>query len=135
MLGTFRLLIMACLAAYAMARHSVFLSLAVFAATVLLHFLVLLGFGGWRLWPHSALPTPIIQWTAPLLAMAAGCWFFAQASCAKNSNAFVHRVLCGVALGSFALSVLRLGGMEQMPHGFLNGWTAFVLMVLTACLL
>ncbi len=135
MLGLFGLLVIACLTAYAMARNTVFLSLAIFVAAALFHFLVLLGFGAWRLWPHSAQLTQLMPWTSPLLAMAAGCWFFAQASYAKDSNAFVYRLLCGVALGSFALAVLQVTGIQEMPREFLNAWSAFVLVVITACLL
>ena len=135
MLGLFGLLVIACLAAYAMARNAVFLFLAIFVATALLHFLVLLGFGAWRLWPHSAQLSQVMPWTAPLLAMATGCWFFAQASYAKDSNTFVYRLLCGVALGSFTLAVLRFTGIQEMPRDFLNGWAALVLVVVTACLL
>ena len=135
MLGVFGLLVIACLAGYAMARNTVFISLAIFVAATLLHYLVLMGFGALRLWPNSAQLAQVMQWTAPLLAMAAGCWFFAQASYAKDSNAFVYRVLCGLALVSFALAVLQLTGMELMPRNFLNGWAAFVLVVVVACLL
>ena len=71
MFGIFGMLMIACIAAYVMARNKVFLSLAVFVAAALLHYLVQIGFGGWRMWPGSVYLNQAMQWTAPLLAMAA----------------------------------------------------------------
>ena len=135
MVGMFGLLVIACMAAFAMGRNTVFISLAAFVAAVLLHYLVLMGYGTWRIWPGSVYLNQAMQWTAPLLAMSAGCWFFAQASYAKDSNVAVYRLLCLLAVGSFVLAMLRLIGLEQIHRDLLNGWAAFVMLVLVASLL
>ena len=135
MLGMFGMLLLACMAAFAVARNTVFISLAVFVAATLLHFLVQMGFGGWRIWPDSAYLTQAMQWTAPLLAMAAGCWFFAQASHAKDISKPVYRMLCLVALVSLGLALFRLISVDQIPRNFFNAWALFVLWVVVALVL
>ena len=135
MLGMFGLLLLACMAAFAMARNTVFISLAAFVAAVLLHYLVLMGYGTWRIWPGNAYLNQAMQWTAPLLAMAACCWFFAQASYVKDSSLVVYRLLCLVTVGSFALAVLKLIGFDQIERQFLNGWAALVLAVIVGSLM
>ena len=135
MVGMFGLLIMACITAFAMARNTVFISLAALIAATLLHYLVQMGFGTWRLWPDSVYLNQTMQWTTPLLAMAACCWFFAQASHAKDIQVFIYRLLCLLALGSLALAVLRLLGVEQIQRNFLNSWAVIVLCAIVWSLL
>ena len=135
MFGMFGMLMMACTAAFVVARNKVFLSLAVFVATVLLHYLVQIGFGGWRLWPDSAYLNQAMQWTAPLLAMAACCWFFAHASHAKDISKPVHHLLILVALVSLGLGLFGLINVDQIERIFLMGWAVFVLLVIIVSLL
>lgn len=135
MLGMFGLLVLACLAAYAMSRNTVFLSMALFVTAILLHYLVQMGMGAWRLWPNSPYLDQAMQWTAPLLTMAAGCWFFAQASYSKDSHVNVYRLLCAVGAGSFGLAVFKLLGVDLVSRSHLNGWTLVVLVAIVGSLL
>lgn len=134
MFGIFGMLIVACTAAYVVARNKVFMSLAVFVATVLLHYLVQIGFGGWRMWPGSAYLNQAMQWTAPLLAMAACCWFFAHASHAKDISKPVYHLLSFVALVSLGLGLFGLINADQIQRDILMGWAAFVLLVIFSAL-
>ena len=77
-LGMFGMLLLACGVVFALARSTVFISLAVFASAVLLHWLVQMGFASWRMWPDSVYFAQAIRWASPLVAVAAGSWFFAQ---------------------------------------------------------
>lgn len=135
MLGMFGMLMMACAAAFAVARNTVFISLAAFVTAILLHYLVQMGFGGWRIWPNSVYLNQAMRWTAPLMAMAACCWFFAHATHAKDISKSVYRLLSLVALVSLGLGLFRLIGIDQMPRNFLNGWAAFVLLIIVSSLL
>jgi GGDEF domain-containing protein len=133
--GMFGFLMLSCFAAYAMARNSVFLSLAAFVAAVLLHHLVAMGFGGWRLWPGSSHLNQAMLWAAPLLALATGCWFFAQASYAKVIQKRIYQLLVALALGSACLSLISLVAVNQLPRAFLNAWAGGVVLALFLCLL
>ena len=135
MFGIFGLLMVACTVAYVVARNKVFLSLAVFVAAALLHYLVQIGFGGWRMWPGSVYLNQAMQWTAPLLAMAACGWFFAQASHAKDISKPVYFLLRFVALVSLGLGLFGLISVDQIQRNFLIGWAVFVLLVIVASLL
>ena len=135
MFGKFGMLALACLVVFGVARKPVFLSLAAFVLALLLHFLVQLGYGGWRLWPNSANLNFAMNWTAPLLAMATGCWFFAQASYAKDISKATFGLLCFLAAGCLGLGVYRLAYAEQLPRDFLNAWASFVVVATVASLL
>ena len=135
MFGIFGMLMIACIAAYVMARNKVFLSLAVFVAAALLHYLVQIGFGGWRMWPGSVYLNQAMQWTAPLLAMAACCWFFAHASHAKDISKPVYRLLSFLALVSLGLGLFGLISVDQIQRNYLMGWVVFVLLVIACSLL
>jgi two-component system, sensor histidine kinase LadS len=133
--GMFGFLIIICFAAFAMAHNSVFLSLAAFVFAVLLHHLVAMGFGGWRLWPGSSHLNQAMLWAAPLLALASGCWFFAQASYAKVSHKRIYQLLAALALGSACLSLISVVAVNQLPRAFLNAWAGGVVLTLFLCLL
>jgi len=135
MLGTFGMLLLASTGAYAVARNTVFISLAAFVAATLLHYLVQMGIGPWRMWPGSAYLTQAMQWTAPLSTLAAGCWFFAEASHARDISKPVYRLLCLVALVSLGLALFRLIDVNQLQRNVLNAWAVFVLSVTVASLL
>ena len=135
MFGMFGMLTLACLVVCGVARKTVFVSLAAFVLAMLLHFLVQLGYGGWRLWPNSASIDFAMNWTAPLIAMATGCWFFAQASYAKDISKPIYGLLCWLAVGSLGLGLYRLINAEQLPRSFLNAWALMVLVTVVASLL
>ena len=135
MFGIFGMLMVACLAAYVAARNMIFLSLAVLVAAALLHYLVQIGFGGWRMWPGSVYLNQAMQSTAPLLAMAACGWFFAHASHAKDISKPIYRLLCLSALVSLGLGLFVLIKVDQIQRNFLLGWAVFVLLVIACALL
>ena len=135
MFGIFGLLMLACIAAYVVARNTVFLSLAAFVAAALLHYLVQIGFGGWRIWPGSVHLNQTMQSTAPLLAIAACGWFFAHASHAKDISKSVYRLLGFVALVSLGLGLFGLINVDQIQRRFLMGWAVIVLLAIACSLL
>ena len=135
MFGMFGMLLIASLAAYCVARTKVFISLAGFVGAALLHYTVLMGYGSWRIWPDNAHLSQVMQWTAPLIAMAAGSWFFAQASHAKDISKPLYQLMRLVALVSLGLGLFRLITVDQMQRSFLNAWAVFVLCVIVGSLL
>ncbi len=135
LLGMFGMLMIACVATFRVARNTVFLSLAAFVATTFLHYLVLMGYGGWRIWPNNPYVTQAMQWSAPLFNMAACCWFFAQASRARDISKLAYRLLCAVALGCLVLAVVRLAHIDLIERSLLSYWAMFVLLVIIAVML
>ena len=134
MMGMFGMLTLACLAVFSVARKTVFLSLATFVVAMLLHFFVQMGYGGWRLWPNSPSINFAMNWTAPLIAMAAGCWFFAQASYARDISKPAFALLCLLAAGSLGLGLYRLADADPLPRSFFNAWTVLTLVACVASL-
>jgi len=135
LLGMFGMLMIACAATFSVARNTVFISMAAFVATTLLHYLVLMGYGGWRIWPDNAYITQAMQWSAPLFNMAACCWFFAQASRASDISKSAYRLLCVVGLICLGLAVVRLINMDLIERRFFSYWALFVLSVIIAVML
>jgi hypothetical protein len=80
MWGIFALLTVLCLAAFAMARNKVFLWFGAVVVTLMFTQLVLIGYGGWRIWPHSVHLNQVMGWVSSTVSMAAAAWFCAQAS-------------------------------------------------------
>ncbi|MGB4118014.1 MAG: 7TM diverse intracellular signaling domain-containing protein [Polaromonas sp.] len=135
MFGMLGLLILACLAAFAMSRNGVFISLASLTAAILLQYLVQIGYGNWRIWPHNAQLNQAMLWTAPMLVLATACWFFALASYARDTSKSAYRLLYLVAGISLALGFLRLVSVELVPPHYFNGWAAFVIGTIVLTLL
>ena len=135
MLGIFVVLMLACVAAFAVARSTVFISLAGFVAATLVYYLVQMGYGDWRVWPGNAYLNQVMPWTAPLFALAAGCWFFAQASHAKDISQLAYRLLCLLAIFSLGLIFFKLTGASQIERGVLNTWTSLVLVLVVVSML
>lgn len=126
MLGVFGLLLLASVVAFSVARNAIFVSLAVFVTTLSLHFLVMLGYAGWLLWPNSVQLTLAMNWTAPLFAMAAGSWFLVHVSHAKDISKPVYGMLCLVALISLGVGLIRLYYVDPSHRNYFNGWAALV---------
>ena len=135
MFGMYGLLMIACFVAYAMARNSVFLALALFIASLLLLYLTQMGYGAWRIWSGSGYANGVMLWLAPLFCMAAGSWFFAKASYAKDTNKTVYRLLSGAAVGSLLLGVIKLVFKDALPPIFLYNWASAVLFAAVSSLL
>lgn len=135
MLGMFGMLMLACVVAFGIARNTVFISLGAYVAAILLHYLVLMGLGGWRIWPDSEYLTLAMQQSAPFFAMATGCWFFAHASYGRGLSKPAYRLLCLVGLVSLGLGAFRLTSVDPIQHSYFNAWAAFVLLVTVAVML
>jgi two-component system, sensor histidine kinase LadS len=127
MFGMCSILIVVCIASDRLANDTVFFSLGAFVASILLTNLVIMGYGGWRIWPDSLYLNRAMRWTAPLLALAAGSWFCAQASYAKATSTVVYRLLGFAVLGSLLLAGITLTTQSDLPRDLFNGWFAFVL--------
>ena len=123
--GISALLLVMCLAATALGRNTLFIWLGVWVLALLLTQLIWLGFGGWRLWPHSAYVNVVMTWVAPLLSVAAGSWFCAQASYARDSHRWLYWLLAGVALGCLLVAGLVGAFFNILPRSLLNAWAAF----------
>ena len=135
MFGMMGILVIACLAANRLANDTVFLSLAAFVATILLFNLVLVGYAGWRIWPGSLHLNQAMRLSAPLLGLAAGSWFCAQASYAKSASTAVYRLLAVAFGGSLLLAGISLATGGAIPRDLFNGWAAFVLLTVIGSLL
>lgn len=131
MFGSYGFLIVACLTTFVIARNTVFLSLAAFIVSMLAHYLVAMGFGGWRLWPESAQLNQAMLWAVPFLALATGCWFFAQASHAKDGHKRIYLVLVALAALNACLCVIALVDLDQLSNKWMNAWTVGVLLTVT----
>lgn len=134
MFGMCGILIVVCIATNRLANDTVFLSLSAFIATILLTNLVLMGYGGWRMWPNSVFLNQAMRLTAPLLALAAGSWFCAQASYAKTSSTPVFRLLAFAVAGSLLLAGFAFATQGALPRDLFNAWFAFVLFVVIGSL-
>ncbi len=134
MFGMYGILIVLCLAANQLNNNTVFLSLAAFITTILLTNLVLMGYGGWRLWPDSLYLNRAMQWTAPLLGLATGSWFCAQASYAKATSTAVYRLLAFCVGGSITLAAITLATEGNLPRDVFYGWVALVLLAVIGSL-
>lgn len=135
MLGMFGLLMVVCIASSSLARSTVFLSLAAFTGAMLLMHLTLLGYGGLRLWPTSAHLNQTMPWVSAMLALAAGSWFCAQASYAKDSSTALYRLLGFAAVGSLLMAATALLTNQALPRNLLNSWTVFVVLAIFGSLL
>ncbi len=124
--GMFGLLSVLCLAAFVIARNMVFLWFGAFVVALMFSQATLIGFGGWRLWPHSAHLNQVMGWVTGCLALATGAWFCARASYARDSHIWIYRLLCALALGSLLLAVLAATNLEVFSREMRNAWVALV---------
>ncbi len=127
LVGTFSLLLILSVTAYALARNSVFLWLAAFVLSVLSNQLVLLGIAGWQLWPGSQHLNQNMPWATSLVALAAGIWLVAKASYAQDTHPWVYRLLGGLALCSLLLAVLTAVDLNAVPRDAKNIWTGLAI--------
>ena len=124
MWGMFSVLAMLSLAAFAMARTRVFLWFGALVVTLMFTQLVLIGYGGWRMWPESAHLNQIMGWVSAGLTMAAGAWFCTQASYAPSSHPHIHRLLATITAGSLLMAGLMAIGQDFIPRDLRNLWLA-----------
>lgn len=131
MWGIFALLTALCLGAFAMARNKVFLWFGVVVVTLMFTQLVLIGYGGWRIWPHSAHLNQVMGWVSSTVTMAAAAWFCTQASYARDGHPRIHRLLCTVAVVSLLMACVMAVQLNFVPRELRNLWlTAATLAIL-----
>jgi len=124
MWGMFSVLAMLSLAAFAIARNRVFLWFGAVVVTLMFAQLVLIGYGGWRMWPGSAHLNQVMAWVASALSMAAGAWFCAQASYARSGHPLIYRLLVAITAGSLLLAGLMAIDRNFIPRDLRNLWLA-----------
>lgn len=102
MFGLFCLLSVMALLTARTYRNPNFAWFTLVVATLLLVQLVLIGYAGQRLWPHSPYLTHAMCWLSWLFFLAASTWFYARASVSKDIFPKIYKT-------SIALTVLLLG--------------------------
>ncbi len=122
MWGIFALLTGLCLGAFAMSRNKVFLWFGVVVVTLMFTQLVLIGYGGWRIWPHSVHLNQVMGWVSSTVSMAAAAWFCAQASYARDGHPRLHRLLATVAAVSLLMACVMAVDLDFVPRGLRNLW-------------
>ncbi len=134
MWGMFSVLAALSLAAFAMARNRVFLWFCVVVVTLMFAQLVLIGYGGWRMWPTSAYLNQVMGWISSTLAMAAGAWFCAHASYARSGHPYIYRLLAAITAGSLLMAGL-MAIPELIPRDLRNLWLALATLTILGSLL
>jgi len=122
MWGIFALLTGLCLGAFAMARNKVFLWFGTVVVTLMFTQLVLIGYGGWRIWPHSVHLNQVMGWVSSTVTMAAAAWFCTQASYARDGHPRIHRLLATVAAVSLLMACVMVVNLDFVPRGLRNLW-------------
>jgi hypothetical protein len=135
MWGMFSLLALLCLAAFFMAHNKVFLWFGAVVVTLMFTQLVLIGYGVWRIWPHSAHLNQVMGWVLASVSMATGAWFCTQASYAKSGYPRIHRLLLAVAAGSLFMACLMAASQSLVPRDLRNLWLAFSTLAIMGSLL
>ena len=134
MWGMFSVLAALSLAAFALSRNRVFLWLGAVVVTLMFTQLVLIGYGGWRMWPGSAHLNQVMGWVSAALSMAVGAWFCAQASYARSSHPRIYRLLAAVAAGSLLMAGLMAIDRDFIPRDLRNLWLALATMAILGSL-
>ena len=68
----------------------------------------------------------MMGWFSACLTMAAGTWFCARASYARDSHIWVYRLLGAASAGSLLMALLAAGNMDFIPRGFRDIWVTAV---------
>lgn len=134
MWGMFSVLAALSLAAFAMARNRVFLWFCVVVVTLMFAQLVLIGYGGWRMWPQSAYLNQVMGWISSTLAMAAGAWFCAHAGYARSGHPYIYRLLAAIAAGSLVMAGL-MAIPDLVPRDLRNLWLGIATVTILGSLL
>lgn len=124
MWGMFSVLAALSLAAFAMARNRVFLWFGAVVVTLMFTQLVLIGYGGWRIWPGSAHLNQVMAWVSAALSVATGAWFCAHASYARSGHPLVYRLLVAITAGSLLMAGLMAIDRNFIPRDLRNLWLA-----------
>ncbi|MDB5965238.1 MAG: hypothetical protein JWQ72_1738 [Polaromonas sp.] len=124
MWGLFGLMAMLSVGAFALTRNRTFLWFGSFVLSLMCTQLILIGYGGWRIWPHSVYLNQVMGWVSASLATASAAWFCAKATYAHDSYPHVFRLLATVAIGSLLMACLMLVAPELLPRPLRNLWLA-----------
>ena len=135
MWGMFSVLAVLSLGAFALARTRVFLWFGALVVTLMFTQLVLIGYGGWRMWPGSTHLNHVMGWVSAALSMAAGAWFCAQASYARSSHPHIHRLLIAITAGSLLMAGLMAIGSDFLPIDLRNLWLGMATVVILSSLI
>ena len=122
MWGMFSVLATLSLAAFTVARNRVFLWFGAVVVTLMFTQLVLIGYGGWRVWPGSAHLNQVMGWVSAALSMAAGAWLCTQASYARSGHPRIHRLLVVITFGSLLMAGLMAIQQNFIPRDLRNLW-------------
>ena len=126
LLGMMGLLSVLCLGGFVITGSALFLWFGGFAASLMVSQLVILGYGGWRLWPHNVHLNQVMGWASSCVALATGAWFCAKASYAKDSHIWIYRLLSALAIGSLMLALLAAFGVDVFSRDVRNIWAGIV---------
>lgn len=120
MLGLFGLLTALGLISMRMNRNPQFGWFALMVFSLLLTQLVLIGFAGLRLWPHSVYLNKVMGVIVPVWTLAASTWFVVKVSYAKEAFVRIYKIsLALIALllaGSVAFAIMQ----NNMPRTALS---------------
>ncbi len=122
MWGMFSVLAALSIAAFVMARNTVFLWFGAVVVTLMFTQLVLIGYASWRMWPGSAHLNQVMNWVSAALSLAAGAWFCSQASYARSSHPHIYKLLASVTAGSLLMAGLMAIGQDFIPRDLRNLW-------------
>lgn len=135
MWGMFSVLAVLCLAAFSMSRSTVFLWFGAVVVTLMFTQLVLIGYGGWRIWPYSVHLNQVMGWVSATVTMAAAAWFCAQASYARDGHPRVYRLLAAVTAASLILACVFMVRLDFVPRDLRNLWLALATVAILASLI
>jgi two-component system, sensor histidine kinase LadS len=120
MLGLFGLLTVLGLVSMRMNRNLDFAWFALMVFSLLVTQLVLIGFAGLHLWPHSIYLNQVMGVIVPLWTLAASTWFVVKVSYAKDAFARIYKIsLALIALllaGALAFAIMQ----NDMPRAGLT---------------
>lgn len=134
MWGMFSLLAILCLAAFCMARNKVFLWFGAVVVTLMLTQLILIGYGGWRIWPHSRHLNQVMGWVSSTLCLAAAAWFCARASYASSSHPRIHQLLVAITASNLIMACVMAVDLDFVPPDLRNLWQALAVIAIIASL-
>ena len=134
MWGTFSLLAILCLAAFCVARNRLFLWFGALVVTLMFTQLMLIGYGGWRLWPQSSYLNQVMGWVSSTLTLAAAAWFCTYASYARGSHPRIHQLLVAITTSNLIMTGLMAMEVDFLSTGLRNLWLAFATLTIIASL-
>ncbi len=133
-IGIFGLLVILSVVAYWLMTSMVFVWFGLFVVGLMSSQLVLMGYGGWRVWPSSQYLNAVMMWVVPYLTLASAAWFCAQASYARDVNRWVYRMLCVATAGNIAMALLALATTALTTSTLRNSWVVLSVAIILCSL-